>query len=294
MAANTKTVLPALFATAILLSAAARGQGPAGGKDNDLDQFLKKLDDADKPQKAGQPEKGDAKKGDVSDKDKDLDQFLEKLGQTKETPSPEEKRPGMSQSGGEPQPGESGGGKKKGDELKGSDKQTDEHLEELTGRIKKKKGQNQGEGSGPLSEIIKEMRDVEQRLGKPDTGDETRKKQEQIVKRLDQVIQQLRQSGSSSSGKKKMVMVRQAGQKPGQLPLGEQPGTTGGNAPHTKPQKPDPKRSLFGSKDEWGHLPDQLRQEMDNVFKEEALPSREDLIKRYYLSLTKKALAREE
>jgi hypothetical protein len=103
----------------------------------------------------------------------------------------------------------------------------------------------------------------------------------------------LRQSGSSS-GKKKMVLVRQAGQKPGQQPPGEQPGTTGGNAPHTKPQKPDPKRSLFGNKDEWGHLPDQLRQEMDNVFKEEALPSREDLIKRYYLSLTKKAVSREE
>lgn len=289
-----KSLLLALFACTALLVPLAFGQEPGGGKDDDLEGFLKKLDDSDKPapksEKAGESKKGDAKSGGVSDKDKDLDGFLEKLGQTKETPAPDEKRglPGPGD-----QPPDPTDGKKKTEELKGRDKQTDEHLEELTGRVRKKKGQNQGQDSGPLSEIIKEMRDVEQRLGKTDTGDETRKKQEQIVKQLEQVIQQMRQSGSSS-GKKKMVLVKQAGQKPGDQQPGQQPGTTGGNAPHNKPEKPDLKRSLFGSKDEWGHLPDQLRQEMDNIFKEEALPSRENLIKRYYLSLTKKTLSREE
>ena len=33
---------------------------------------------------------------------------------------------------------------------------------------------------------------------------------------------------------------------------------------------------------------------MDNVFKEELLPSKEELIRRYYLSVSKKSLAREE
>ena len=33
---------------------------------------------------------------------------------------------------------------------------------------------------------------------------------------------------------------------------------------------------------------------MDNVSKEEALPSREELIRRYYLSVSKKSLIREE
>ena len=83
------------------------------------------------------------------------------------------------------------------------------------------------------------MREVEERLGKPDTGEETRKKQSQIVKQLDKVIEQLR--SSSASGKKKLVMVRQAGQKTPQQ-QGDQPGTSGGNAPHTKPEKPTDKR----------------------------------------------------
>ena len=33
---------------------------------------------------------------------------------------------------------------------------------------------------------------------------------------------------------------------------------------------------------------------MDNVFKEEPLPSKEELIRRYYLSVSKKSLLREE
>ena len=51
---------------------------------------------------------------------------------------------------------------------------------------------------------------------------------------------------------------------------------------------------MAGGKDEWGHLPPGLREEMDNVFKEEGLPLARTLIRRYYLSLSKKALVREE
>ena len=42
------------------------------------------------------------------------------------------------------------------------------------------------------------------------------------------------------------------------------------------------------------HLPPELRQEMDNVAKEVMLPSKEELIKLYYLSVSKKSLTREE
>ncbi|MFO0891052.1 MAG: hypothetical protein U0790_18145 [Isosphaeraceae bacterium] len=41
------------------------------------------------------------------------------------------------------------------------------------------------------------------------------------------------------------------------------------------------RHAMAGGKDIWGHLPAELRQEMENVFKEEALPAKEDLIKRY-------------
>ena len=48
-----------------------------------------------------------------------------------------------------------------------------------------------------MGQIIKEMRDVEQRLGKPDTGEDTQGKQKQIVKQLETLIEQMRQSGCS-------------------------------------------------------------------------------------------------
>ena len=133
------------------------------------------------------------------------------------------------------------------------------------------------------------MRDVEQRLAKPDTGDETRKKQVQIVKRIDTLIEQARSSSSQSKMQRKNQSM-----KPGQQPGGQQdqPGTNAGNAPNTKPQKPTDRRSMAGGKDAWGHLPPELRQEMENVFKEDALPSREELIRLYYLSLSQKNLAR--
>ena len=55
------------------------------------------------------------------------------------------------------------------------------------------------------------------------------------------------------------------------------------------PKKPDMKSVLARSKDEWGHLPPELRGEMENVFKEDALPSRKTLIDRYYISVTRKS-----
>ena len=92
-----------------------------------------------------------------------------------------------------------------------------------------------------------------------------------------------------------MRMVMQPGQKPGSQP-GTNPGSNGGQAPNAMPAKPSGKQGLADGrgKDEWGHLPDELRQEMANVFKEEYLTSKFDLIQRYYLSVSQKSLVREE
>jgi hypothetical protein len=84
------------------------------------------------------------------------------------------------------------------------------------------------------------------------------------------------------------------GSQPGSRQNSETPGANGGNAPHTKPMKPTDRHSLAGSREQWGHLPPELRQEMENVFKEEALPSKAELIRRYYLSVSKKTLVRGE
>jgi len=163
----------------------------------------------------------------------------------------------------------------------------------LTGRRKKKKDSDQdGEGSGPLGDVIKKMREVEKRLDKTDTGEQTRQKQTEIVKNLEQIIEQIRQSSGQPKGKKKIQLAVKPGQQPGQQQQGNQPGAVG--APNQKPLKPTDKRALVNGKDEWGHLPDALRLELENVSKEAPLAAKEELIRRYYLSVSKKSLSREE
>ena len=239
--------------------------------------------------------------GDVSPKDKELDELLEKLGETKEQPAPEDNRRGHPQAGepSEPAPPAPGGGedkeKKKKDRpkdtgLQGKDKEIDERLEEFTGKKKKKSRSEQEDGSGAMGQLIKEMREVEQRLGKPETGEDTQAKQKRIVKQIETLIDQMKQSGGS--GSMAMRQVRQPGQKPGNQP-GQTPGANAGGAPATKPAKPSDRHAMAGGKDIWGHLPAELRQEMENVFKEDALPTKQDLIRRYYLSVAKQRRAGE-
>ena len=114
--------------------------------------------------------------------------------------------------------------------------------------------------------MIKEMRDVEQRLGKPDPSEDTQKKQKQIVKRIETMIEQAKQSGSSG-GRMVIRRVPQPGQQPGQQP-GDQTGAQARGAPAMKPAKPTTQHSTANGKDVWGHLPDELRQMMESTFKE--------------------------
>lgn len=294
--------------TLSLLGAAAAQDSPAQ-KDDDLDNLLKKLDEKDaqpgpvKPEAKKATEAGGAaeKKGERPDaakpkgeppgKDKELDSLLEKLGSSDDKPSPDDRKPQAGgpdrpEPDGPPPPDKPGTKKDRPGALTGKAKEIDEHLEELTGKRRRKNRRDDAD-SGPLSEVIKEMRDVEKRLGKPDTGEETRRKQTQIVKRLETLIEQAKASGQGRPGRNRPM---RPGQQPGGLQ--DQPGANGGNAPFTKAQKPTDRRSLAGGKVPWGHLPPEMRQEMDNVFKEDPLPSREELIRRYYLSVSQKNLAR--
>lgn len=319
-----KLTLAALVALP-LLGARPAAAWQTVSKDDALDKLLKKVEEKEKsketPAKPGSDETNPTKPGtpsdetnpikpgtktdetkpanpgsDVSSKDKALDSLLEKLGASEDKASPDDKKagggPGAPMPDDAPPPDKPGDEKnqKKPDELTGKSKKLDEHLEEITGKRRKKKD-NDGADGGPMSEVIKQMREVERRLGKPDTGEETRKEQTQIVKKLETLIEQARSSSSQSRNKQRRTRPgNQNGQQPGDP--SDQPGNTGGNAPFTKANKPNNRRSLAGGKDEWGHLPPELRQEMDNVFKEDPLPSREELIKRYYLSVSEKKLAR--
>jgi hypothetical protein len=226
----------------------------------------------------------------VAPKDQELDELLQKLGETKETPAPDDRprsSPGTGQNK-EDQPSSRADQPKLG----GKDKEIDDRLEELTGR-RKRRNPDDEKRSGPVGQIIKEMREVEQKLGKPDTSEGTRNQQKQIVKRIETLIEEMKRSGSSM-GRLTVRPVRRPGRQQG----GQQPGSTAGamprGAPLTKPSRPTTRHSDAGGKDIWGHLPPEVRQEIDNSFNEMPLASKQELIDRYLLSVDKGKLIREE
>jgi len=61
-----------------------------------------------------------------------------------------------------------------------------------------------------------------------------------------------------------------------------------------KPARPTDQHSTAAGKDIWGHLPAELRQIMMNSFKEQPLDAKAELIRRYFLSVNKGKLQREE
>ena len=176
--------------------------------------------------------------------------------------------------------------------LTGKDKETDEHLEELTGRRRKRKSDD-GQRSGQVGEMIKEMRDVEEKLGKPDTGEATRQQQKKIVKHIETMIEEAKKSGSSM-GRMRVRLVRQPGSRPGDNTRARPRARWPAALRPTKPLHPTGKHSTAGGKDIWGHLPPELRQEIENQTHEEALEIKRELIERYYISVNKGKLVREE
>jgi len=321
------TMARSRFAAAALASAISLGWAGAGlaqdkPKDDALDRLLEKLEggkpapdaeSAPKPKKE-EAKKDDAKKADAKKdasgdkakakpkakptedepKDKALDGLLEKLGETKEEP----KTTGPSGDGkpdghDEPAPGGSKPEDKTADSLRPDQKPLDEHLEELTERVKKKKNQQEKDAAddkSALGQAVKKMREVETKLGETDTGEETRKKQGEIIKDLDTLIAQAKKAGQG--GGKPGRKIRQAGPPNGQQ--GNQPGSQGNTAQGAGPMKtitPKNAAAQVGDKNTWGNLPAMLRDEMDNVFRAEALPAKVRQISRYYEAVSKKSLS---
>ena len=292
-------------------------------KDEALDRLLEKLEGNAKPAPAAEPApkpkekdkdqapKPDAKKDAPKDnekaksqpappEDEALDSLLEKLGETKEKPA----TTGPAGGGAKPEDHDGLGGAKpdakpedaSADRLKEGEKPLDEHLERLTGVIKKKKdqeGDQRQQGASedsPIARAVKKMREVESKLGETDTGEETRKKQGEIIKDLERLIAQAKQQGQ---GRGRPGQRTRQGNQPGQQP-GDQTGTdpNARGAGPMKTAKPVDTPALVGSKDVWGNLPAMLRDEMENVFRSEPLPSKTKQISRYYEAVSKKSLSR--
>ncbi len=297
--------LATLVAPFVIFVASAQDPKPAAKPDDEIDKLLEaagggssvkdtpapKLKTDAKPKLDPSKAKGDRSKGQVDTKDKDIDDLLGTLGETKEKPAPDDKKKGPPQDAPMPPPKP---GATDPNQPDAKDKPIDERLEELTGRQKKKKGDDgEGGGKGPMAELVKQMRDVEQRLKETDTGEQTRQRQVQIVKNVDQMIEQMRQTQMQQKSKKPKPGEKPGPMKPGNDP-GQQPGAMANGTQATKPQKPTARTVMNQSKDIWGHLDSKLREDMANIFKEEPLPAKDELIKRYYLAVSKKSLSRED
>jgi hypothetical protein len=291
-----------VLALAVVLMAAPLTHAPAQepGGDDALKRLLKKVEEPAPPPEAAQGKSGkdqadQPKPGDVAPEDRDLDSLLKKLGETTDEPETQGKAAEPSLPGGqpgEPKPSPA----ERGPKLEGQEKALDEHLEELTGRKKKKdrdEPPQKADENSPLKEAIKKMEEVRKRLSESDTGETTRQRQEEIVKELDQILQRLRQQRGQQQ---RMAMrTRQQGQanQPGQGES-ESPNNTGAGVGASKPKSPTVGQMLAGRKDTWGDLPPALREELENVFKTDMLPSKSELIRRYYSAVAKKGRAREE
>lgn len=277
--------------------------GPVRAQDEAMEKLLDQLDekppsagqeaarnDSEKPQVPGEPDE-------LSPDDADLDSLLEKLGnEASDVDQPETKGrsqpgdPAASRSTENPSP----------DSLEGADRDLDRRLEEMVRRKKPESSPDQAQedsqssDDSPLGQAIKKMEEARQRLAQQDTGAETRKTQDQVVEQLDQVLEQMRRSQAQRQAERQQrlsMRTRQAGQQPGQQPgqPNESPGNTAQGVGPQAPRKPTVNDVLVGAKDTWGDLPPHLREEMENVFREEMLPAKRELIIRYYSTVARQS-----
>jgi hypothetical protein len=139
------------------------------------------------------------------------------------------------------------------------------------------------------------MREVEKRLGDSDTGEGTRRTEGEIVKEFDSLLEKLRPRLVQAQGQPRNSQGQQGNQQQGNNP-GNNPGLgMKGVIPPKNPKKKDkPQGPVVNNKDVWGVLPPELRDEMLNVFKEEPLPARDELVRRYYKAVAEKGVKKED
>jgi hypothetical protein len=168
-----------------------------------------------------------------------------------------------------------------------------------------------------LDSAARGMRNAGEKLDQDQTGQDTRKIQEQVIRDLDELIKQLQNpppdnkgggggggsSSSSSGGSGQSQMQKGGNSKQRQQQAKAQPsdGAAGGQS------KKQEKKSAEGSEertegerkaaeeaarkkklemDVWGHLPPHLREQLLNTYGERMLPKYQHLVKQFYESLS--------
>ena len=155
------------------------------------------------------------------------------------------------------------------------------------------------------------MRVVHKRIEDRDTGRETRKIQDQIVKDLQKLIDLAkRQRPPRQRQNQPKPMPRQPSKDKQNGPPSEDKQSA--DTPTSKQNNQDAANESTERTDEaqqkeaelaqrralvqevWGHLPPTLRKKMLNIFSEESLPKYKDLVRRYFESLGESQTERRE
>jgi pyruvate/2-oxoglutarate dehydrogenase complex dihydrolipoamide acyltransferase (E2) component len=172
-----------------------------------------------------------------------------------------------------------------------------------------------------MTRVGKNMREAETRLSNKDAGSATQDVERDIVKDLEELIQQTqRQQQQQQAQQKQRQQAEQNGSMTPQQRLqqrlrqaranrerrrkmarqqnsvapqqSEQPAGTnplGGNAPAGEMSKI---ADLY--KDIWGHLPEMLRQEMNQYAREQFMPKYNELLKQYYATIAEKGRSKRD
>jgi hypothetical protein len=152
------------------------------------------------------------------------------------------------------------------------------------------------EGENDLSRISRQMKLVQERIARQEVSEKTQGLQKQIVADLDALIQQIQQQQKKQQGTPSNSKTQNPGgevKQPGNQPNAGQP-----QQPNEKPSRDSEERLTERDanpvdaeamqamiKRVWGHLPDRVRQEMQNATVEEFLPKYQELIEDYFRRL---------
>jgi hypothetical protein len=176
-------------------------------------------------------------------------------------------------------------------------------------------------------QIAREMQDADEKLKNRDTGDATRRLQEDALHNIDKLIDFARnppprsqqqptagnlrqQSGQQQQSQSSQVRRERREARRRQMEQqaresGRQPatGTPSANGPSGRPGQPgssgarsdrQPDQLADVVKDIWGHLPESMRQEVDHYYRDRFMPRYRDLVQEYYMRLAERDRARRE
>jgi hypothetical protein len=155
--------------------------------------------------------------------------------------------------------------------------------------------------------LSKNLETAEQKLKENDPSDPTQQVQRDIVKDLDDLIEQMKrqqqqqqQSSSSSqqrnqqARKNKMRQNQASNQQPQPNQDNQDQNQQGKNARGGNSREQQMSKIADLYKDIWGHLPETLRQEMNQYAREQFMPKYNELLKQYYATIAEKGRQKSE